>query len=65
MDVTQLVENFKSQQSQVMEEIKKLEVELLQKKELYVKLQGAIEGFDLLTQTTKPTEQLQEEELQP
>lgn len=49
MTPEQLLENFKNQQAQVMEEIRKLDVELAQKKELYVKLQGAIEGLDLLT----------------
>lgn len=44
----QLLENFKTQQAQTMEEIRKLDAELAQKKELYVKLQGAIEGITLL-----------------
>jgi hypothetical protein len=48
MTPEQLLENFKNQQAQVMEEIRKLDTELAQKKELYVKLQGAIEGLDLL-----------------
>jgi hypothetical protein len=48
MTPEQLLENFKTQQTQVMEEVRKLDVELAQKKELYVKLQGAIEGLTLL-----------------
>lgn len=52
MQPTELIENFKTQQAQALEEIKKLESELMQKKELYVKLQGAIEGMELL-QTPK------------
>lgn len=48
MTPEQLLENFKTQQAQTMEEIRKLDVELAQKKELYVKLQGAIEGLTLL-----------------
>lgn len=44
----QLLENFKSQQNQLMDEIRKLDAELAQKKELYVKLQGAIEGISIL-----------------
>jgi hypothetical protein len=44
----QLLENFKNQQAQTMEEIRKLDTELAQKKELYIKLQGAIEGLTLL-----------------
>lgn len=52
----QLLENFKSQQQAVAEEIRKAEMELAQKKELYVKLQGAIEGFTLLTGETEEPE---------
>ena len=49
MNPEQLLENFKVQQKQVMDEIRKLDEELLEKKELYVKLQGAIEGLELLS----------------
>ncbi len=49
MTPEQLVENFKTQQAQVMEDIRKLDAELTQKKELYIKLQGALEGLELLT----------------
>lgn len=48
MTPEQLLENFKTQQQTVAEEIRKLDTELAQKKELYVKLQGAIEGLTLL-----------------
>lgn len=48
MTPEQLSENFKNQQAQVIEEIKKLDAELAQKKELYLKLQGALEGLELL-----------------
>ena len=48
MTSEQLLENFKTQQAQIIEEIRKLDTELAQKKELYVKLQGAIEGLTLL-----------------
>ena len=48
MTPEQLLENFKTQQAQTMEEIRKLDTELAQQKELYVKLQGAIEGLTLL-----------------
>ena len=48
MTPEQLLENFKTQQAQTMEEIRKLDADLAQKKELYVKLQGAIEGLTLL-----------------
>lgn len=48
MTPEQLLENFKNQQQTVMEEIRKLDAELAQKKELYIKLQGAIEGLTIL-----------------
>jgi len=48
MTPEQLLENFKTQQQTVADEIRKLDTELAQKKELYVKLQGAIEGLQLL-----------------
>jgi len=48
MTPSELLENFKTQQQTVAEEIRKLDTELAQKKELYVKLQGAIEGLTLL-----------------
>lgn len=50
MTPEQLLENFKEQQKTVAEELRKLDAEITQKKELYVKLQGAIEGLDLLNQ---------------
>ena len=43
-----LLKNFKEQQATVAEELRKLDAELTQKKELYVKLQGAIEGLGIL-----------------
>ena len=48
MTSDQLLDNFKLQKTQVTEEIRKLDEELNQKKELYLKLQGAIEGLELL-----------------
>ena len=48
MTPEQLLENFKTQQQTLVEELRKLDAELTQKKELYVKLQGAIEGLTLL-----------------
>lgn len=48
MTPEQLLENFKTQQAQLAEELRKLDTELAQKKELFVKLQGAIEGLTLL-----------------
>ena len=48
MKSQELLSNFKKQQETVADELRKLESELLHKKELYVKLQGAIEGLELL-----------------
>lgn len=56
MTQTELIENFKTQQAQTLEDIKKLDAELNQKKELYVKLQGAIEGIELLSAKEENTE---------
>lgn len=56
MTPEQLLENFKTQQAQLAEELRKLDTELVQKKELYVKLQGAIEGLTLLN----PEEEIEE-----
>lgn len=56
MTPEQLLENFKTQQAQTMEEIRKLDTELAQKKELFVKLQGAIEGLTLLAPEEAPVE---------
>ena len=53
MTPEQLLENFKLQQQTVTEEIRKLDVELANKKELYLKLQGAIEGLELLNKEEK------------
>jgi hypothetical protein len=54
MTPEQLLENFKLQQQTVSEEIRKLDTELATKKELYVKLQGAIEGLELLNKEEEP-----------
>ena len=48
MKPEELLKNFKEQQETVADELRKLESELLKKKEIYVKLQGAIEGLELL-----------------
>lgn len=48
MTPTELLENFKEQQKTAMENVRQLEQQLAQQKELYVKLQGAIEGLELL-----------------
>ena len=57
MTPEELLKNFKEQQATVAEELRKLDAELTQKKELYVKLQGAIEGLGILA----PEEETNEE----
>ena len=52
-----LLKNFKEQQATVAEELRKLDAELTQKKELYVKLQGAIEGIGILAPEEETTEE--------
>jgi len=61
MTPEELLKNFKEQQETVAEELRKLDAELNQKKELYVKLQGAIEGIGILA----PEEELTEEQKTP
>lgn len=56
----QLLENFKTQQQTLGDEIRKLDAEISQKKELYIKLQGAIEGLELLN---PPSEEATEPEV--
>lgn len=60
MTPEQLLENFKSQQSQLADDIRKLDVELAQKKELYIKLQGAIEGLEILNPPSEEPEESEE-----
>ena len=52
-----LLKNFKEQQATVADELRKLDAELTQKKELYVKLQGAIEGLGILAPEEETTEE--------
>jgi uncharacterized protein YaaN involved in tellurite resistance len=47
MTPEQIVEDFTKQRDACVENIKKAEEELLKNKELYLKLQGAIEGIAL------------------
>jgi len=64
MTPEQLLDNFKVQQVQAMEEIRKLDTELAQKKELYLKLQGAIEGLTLLhPESEKSLEDIETKEI--
>jgi hypothetical protein len=55
----QLLQNFREQQKTVAENIQKIEFQLNQQKELFLKLQGAIEAFELVhppesEETTEP-----------
>lgn len=56
MTPEQLLENFKNQQKTAAENIRQLEIELSKQKELYVKLQGAIEGMQILSPEEESTE---------
>jgi len=53
----ELLKNFKEQQATLAEDLRKLDAELAQKKELYVKLQGAIEGIGILAPEEETTEE--------
>ena len=53
----EMIENFRAQQKTTGEQIQKLETELSRQKELFVKLQGAIEGIELLHPETVKTEE--------
>ena len=52
----EMIENFRAQQKTTGEQIQKLETELSRQKELFVKLQGAIEGIELLHPEAKTEE---------
>ncbi len=55
----QLLANFKEQQKTVGEELQKLEIEINKRRELFVKLQGAIEGVTILApESTEETEEV-------
>lgn len=47
MKPNEIVEDFTKQRDAALEEIKKLEAELNRQKELFLKLQGALEGIAL------------------
>ena len=57
MTPEELLKNFKEQQATVAEELRKLDTELAKQKELYVKLQGAIEGLGILAPEEETTEE--------
>ncbi len=52
----ELLENFKNQQQTLGQELQKLTEELNTKREIFVKLQGAIEGLELLNPNTEGEE---------
>lgn len=58
MTPEQLLENFRSQQKTAAENIRQLETELAKQKELFVKLQGAIEGMTILAPPEEPEEEI-------
>jgi hypothetical protein len=53
MSPSELKEKFGGQQKSCLENIRQLENDLQQQKELYLKLQGAIEALDLLAEEDK------------
>ena len=52
----EMLENFRAQQKVTGEQIQKLDAELSRQRELFVKLQGAIEGIELLHPEAKTEE---------
>jgi hypothetical protein len=58
MTPEQLLENFKTQQQTAGENIRQLETELAKQKELFVKLQGAIEGMLILSPEEEPEQEV-------
>jgi hypothetical protein len=61
----QLLVSFKEQQKTVGEELQKLEIEINKRRELFVKLQGAIEGITILAPETEvPETEVPEESIE-
>lgn len=56
----ELIKSFREQQKKVGEELQQLEIEVAKRKELFVKLQGAIEGITILAPETEETEETTE-----
>lgn len=56
----ELLKNFKEQQKKVGEELQQLEIEVSKRRELFIKLQGAIEGITILA----PEEEVSEESVE-
>ena len=53
MTSVEMKENFEDQQKKCLENIRSIEEQLQQQKELYLKLQGGIEALDLLSEKQK------------
>tara|TARA_B100000519_G_C13842595_1_gene250340 strand:+ start:182 stop:397 length:216 start_codon:yes stop_codon:yes gene_type:complete len=69
MKPNEIVEDFTKQRDAALDKIKKLEVELNTQKELFLKLQGALEGIALYsggdTGTTEEVEVPETAEVEP
>ena len=52
----EMLENFREQQKKTAEALQQLDAETARQKELYLKLQGAIEGIELLHPEAKKDE---------
>ena len=52
----EMLENFRDQQKKTAEALQQLDAETARQKELYLKLQGAIEGIELLHPEVKKAE---------
>jgi len=61
MTPEQIVEDFTKQRDACVEKLKELEQEMLKQKELYLKLQGAIEGIALYSGNVEETSPEEEE----
>jgi len=53
----EMLENFRDQQKKTAETLQQLDTETSRQKELYLKLQGAIEGIELLHPEAKKKEE--------
>ena len=53
----EMLENFREQQKKTAETLQQLDAETARQKELYLKLQGAIEGIELLHPEAKKEEE--------
>lgn len=63
MTTEELILNFSTQAKDLMKEIADYEQKLATAKERYLKLQGAVEGLNILQDQNAPTEEAPEREL--